>query len=226
MSTFAFVHGAGDCGWAWHLVEAELRAQGHDTVAPDLPCDDDAAGLEGYVDAVIAAIGERKHVVMVGHSFGGFTAPLVAARCDAEVLVFVTGMVPAPGESPRAWWSNTGYKAAVQAQAALDGGVTGNDDPYVAFLHDVPRPLAEEAVRRGRNQSGASMRAPWPLAALPAVPTKFIVCTEDRFFPAEFQRRLARERLGIVPDEIATGHCAALARPKELAALLTSYLPG
>ena len=41
---FAFIHGAGDVGWYWHLVEAELRARGHDTVAPDLPIEDDAPG--------------------------------------------------------------------------------------------------------------------------------------------------------------------------------------
>ena len=41
MATFAFIHGAGDVGWYWHLVEAELRRRGHDTVAPDLPVEDD-----------------------------------------------------------------------------------------------------------------------------------------------------------------------------------------
>ena len=44
MATFAFIHGAGDVGWYWHLVEAELRARGHETVAPDLPIEDDAPG--------------------------------------------------------------------------------------------------------------------------------------------------------------------------------------
>ncbi len=43
MSTFVLIHGAGDVGWYWHLVEAELRARGHDTVAPDLPADDESA---------------------------------------------------------------------------------------------------------------------------------------------------------------------------------------
>jgi hypothetical protein len=30
MSTFVLIHGAGDVAWYWHLVEAELRARGHD----------------------------------------------------------------------------------------------------------------------------------------------------------------------------------------------------
>ena len=53
MATFAFVHGGGDVGWSWHFVERELRGLGHQTVAPDLPCDNPTASLVDYADAVI-----------------------------------------------------------------------------------------------------------------------------------------------------------------------------
>jgi hypothetical protein len=55
------------------------------------------------------------------------------------------------------------------------------------------------------------------------VPTKFVLCTEDRFFPPDFLRRLVAERLNITPDEIASGHCVALSRPRELADILAGY---
>ncbi len=116
---------------------------------------------------------------------------------------------------------------AVREQAARDGGLTGNDDPYVAFYHDVPRELAEQAMSKEREHpSEASMNAPWPLDAWPDVPTRFVLCTQDRFFPADFLRRLAADRLGIIPDEIAAGHCVALSRPKELADLLRRHARG
>ena len=70
------------------------------------------------------------------------------------------------------------------------------------------------------------MEAPWPLEAWPDVPTKFVLCTEDRFFPPDFFRRLVAERLNIVPDEIRAGHCVALSRPKELARLFEGYAAG
>ncbi len=57
------------------------------------------------------------------------------------------------------------------------------------------------------------------------VATKFVVCTEDWFFPAEFMRRVVADRLGIVADEIEAGHCVALSRPHELANLLDGYVP-
>jgi pimeloyl-ACP methyl ester carboxylesterase len=73
------------------LVEAELRKRGHDVVAPDLPGDDDSAELTDYADFVVEAVGDRKDLVVVGQSFGGFTAPLVADRLAADVLVLVAG---------------------------------------------------------------------------------------------------------------------------------------
>jgi pimeloyl-ACP methyl ester carboxylesterase len=224
MSTFVLIHGAGDVGWYWHLVEAELRARGHDVVAPDLPADDESAGLNDYADAVVAAVGDRKDLIVVGQSFGAFTATLIPARLPVDVLVLVAGMIPSPGETPGDWWGNTGYQNAVRQQAARDGGKTGNADPYVAFYQDVPRELAKEAMSKERaHPSEASMSSPWPLAAWPDVPTKFVLCTEDRFFPPSFFRRLVAERLKITPDEIASGHCPALSRPKELADLLEGY---
>jgi pimeloyl-ACP methyl ester carboxylesterase len=224
MATFALIHGGGDVGWYWHLVEAELRERGHEVVAPDLPCDDDSADLRDYADTVVDAIGGRGDLVVVGQSYGGFTAPLVADRLQAQALVLVAGMIPAPGERPADWWDNTGYRQAVEEQARRDGGATGSDDPLVAFYHDVPRALAEEALSKERSESQAAYHSPWPLEAWPGVPTRFVLCTEDRFLPPAFMRKVVSMRLGMTPDEIAAGHCVALSRPKELADMLVGYV--
>jgi pimeloyl-ACP methyl ester carboxylesterase len=217
MTTFVLIHGAGDVGWYWHLVATGLRARGHDVVAPDLPCADDSAGLEEYADTVVEAVGDRTDLVVVAQSFGAFTAPLAAARLPTDMLVLVAGMIPAPGEAPDDWVANTGL-AGVKRDRPV------SDDPYEIFYHDVPRPLAEEAMSRGRRQSPTPGRAPWPLDAWPDLPTRFVLGTEDRVFPANFFRRLAADRLGVVPDEIEAGHCVALSRPKELSDLLLSYV--
>ena len=225
MATFALVHGAGDTGWYWHLAEAELRARGHETIAPDLPCDNPTASLDDYAGAVAEAAAGRPDLVIVGQSYGAFTATLAASRLPARLLVLLAGMIPAPGESPAQWWENTGCVAAVEEQARLDGGKTGSDDPLVTYYDGVPRPLAEEALRRGgRGESTVVWDTPWPLDAWPDVPTRFILGQDDRCFPAPFMRQLARQRLGIVADEIPGCHCVALSRPGELAGLLVGYL--
>jgi pimeloyl-ACP methyl ester carboxylesterase len=216
VATFALIHGAGDVGWYWHLVERELRRRGHNTVAPDLPCEDDAAGLPDYADVVLDAIGDRREVAVVAQSFGGFTAPLVAARAPVSVLVLVAGMIAAPGEAPADWPGNTGFDQVMREQAQR---FRGEDLVY----HDVPAALAAQARSRARAQSDTPGHAPWPLAAWPPVPTKFVLCTEDRFFPPAFMHQVVTDRLGIIPVEIAAGHAVALSRPKELAKILANY---
>jgi hypothetical protein len=215
VSTFAFIHGAGDVGWYWHLVEADLRAHGHVTVAPDLPVEDDQADLGEYADVVVEAIGGRSDAVVVAQSFGGYVAPLVADRVNARLIVLVAGMVPAPHESAAEMFAATAWQPT-----ALEDNST-----RAVFYHDVPSDLADEALRRGgRRQSETPGNQLWPLDRWPAVPTRAIICRQDRLFPAAWLRRLVQERLGIVPDEIDSGHCPALSRPRELAERLEGYL--
>src|SRR5262245_20218965 len=225
MATFVLIHGAGSDSWYWHLVEPRLQARGHDVVAPDLPSDDDGADLDAYTDVVVRAVGDRRHLVVVGQSLGGFTAPLVCDRVPVECLVFVAAMVPAPGESPGDWWANTGFEAARREQAERDGrNADGDFDVVAEFFHDVPDDVTAQAMVRGeRAQSGTPFEKPWPLAAWPDVPTRFLLCRDDRFFPAPFMRRVVGARLGIVPDEMDGGHLPALARPEELADRLLAY---
>jgi pimeloyl-ACP methyl ester carboxylesterase len=221
LTTFVLIHGAGGTSWAWHLVARELREVGHEVVAVDLPADDDRAGLAEYTEAVLAAIGDREDdLVLVAHSMGGFTAPLVAARVPVRLIVLVTAMVPAPGEPPGEWWENTGWPAARAAQLALDGG---DDSPEVTFLHDVAPELVAASAAHIREQSGTPFEQPWPLAAWPDVATRFVLCTEDRFFPADFMRRVVLDRLDVVPDELVAGHLPMLANPAGLVDLLEQY---
>ena len=217
MATYVLIHGGGGSAWEWHLVAAELRERGHDVVAVDLPIEDESAGWSEYAAAVVDAIGDRTDLVVVAHSLGGFTGPLVCVRVPVDLLVLVAAMVPAPGETGEEWWANTGWKPAARGHDGHD------DDPIAVFLHDVPSELAAEALTKERDQAGTPMLEPWPLEAWPDVPTRYLLCRDDRMFPAEWMRRVVRERLGIDPDEIDGGHAPYLSRPTELADRLDAY---
>jgi pimeloyl-ACP methyl ester carboxylesterase len=217
MATVVLIHGAGDSAFYWHLLVPELRERGHEAVAMDLPCDDDSAGLAEYADAVVEAIGGRTELVLVAQSMGAFTAPLVCARVPVELMVLVAGMVLLPGERGEDWPANTGLEQAAPERRA------GADDPIAIFYHDLPRGLAAEALRHAREQAPTPGLEPWPLEAWPDVPTMYLLCRDDRLFPADWMRGVVRERLGIVPDGIDGGHCPALARPRELAERLDAY---
>ncbi|HEV2895691.1 MAG TPA: alpha/beta fold hydrolase, partial [Actinomycetota bacterium] len=129
----------------------------------------------------------------MAQSFGGFTAPLVCDRLPVDLLVLLAGLAPLPGEPPGDWWANTGYEQAKREQEERDGRT--EDDEIALFMHDVPSDLAAEAMRRARDQSGTPMETPWPLPAWPDVPTRFLLCRDDRLFPAEFMRRMVQDRL-------------------------------
>jgi pimeloyl-ACP methyl ester carboxylesterase len=209
VATFALIHGGGGSAWDWHRVAPELRERGHDPVAVDLPSEDDSAGWSEYTDTVVREVGDRSGLVVVGHSLGGFTAPLVCARIPVELLVLVAAMIPSPGETLGDWWKNTGYEES------------GYDE---VFYHDVAPELADEARRREREEASKALREPWPLEAWPDTPTRYLLCRDDRMFPATWARRHARERLGIEPDEIDGGHYVTLSRPLELAQRLAAYV--
>src|SRR5215212_2545168 len=198
------VPGAGGEAWYWHRVVPELARRGLGAVAVDLPADDDRAGLDAYAEAVLAAAAPWDDVVLVAQSMGGLTAPLVAARRPVRALVLLNAMVPRPGETGAQWWPATGHHA---------------EGPWEElFFHDVPADVLAEAYRRGEPaQSSRPFEDPWPLPAWPDVPTVPLTGSEDRFFPPEFQRRVARERLGLDVELVPGGHLAALSRPVELA---------
>jgi hypothetical protein len=212
-ATYVLIHGAGDVGWYWHLVEQELRARHHDVVVMDLPVEDDSAGLAAYADIVVRAVGTRRNLVVVAQSFAGYVAPLVCARIETRLLVLVAAMVPAPGESADAMFANTGYAPPAREDSS----------DLAVFYHDVEPKLAAAALAKGRAQSKTPGREAWPLHAWPDVPTRFLLCTQDRMFPAAWLRRVVQDRLGIVPDEIESGHTPALSHPRQLVQRLETY---
>ena len=126
MATYVLIHGAGDVGWYWHLVERELRTRGHEVVVMDLPVDDDAATLTDYADVVVEAIGDRREdLVVVAQSYGGYVAPLVCDRVPARLMVLVAAMIPAPGESADQMWVNTRFDDAERPESD-DSGTLGD----------------------------------------------------------------------------------------------------
>ena len=104
-------------------------------------------------------------------------------------------------------------------------GLTPRDleDDRVLYYHDVPAEVLEEALQLDPQQSSTPLGQPWPLEAWPDVPTHVLSGRDDRLFPAEFQRRVAQERLGITPDIVPGGHMAALSNPAGVADWLDRY---
>jgi pimeloyl-ACP methyl ester carboxylesterase len=222
MATFAFIPGAGGVAWYWHRVVPLLEEAKHEAIAVDLPGDDAQAGLSVYADRVLEAIG-RRQVVLVAQSLGAFTAPLVSARVRVRMVVFVNAMIPVPGETAGEWWENTGWEEA-RVAAAHRGGYSPSFDLATYFLHDLPPEVVKRGEAHERLEADVVFGEPCPFEAWPAVPIHVIAGRDDRFFPIEFQRRVAQERLHVGVDDLPGGHLLALANPRGLADQLLGYL--
>lgn len=216
MNSFVLVPGAGGSAWYWSRVVPLLQEAGHDAVAVDLPGDDESAGLPEYACLVGAAISGRTDVVLVAQSLGGFTAPMVGTRPGVAEIVFVNAMIPNPGETPGAWWDNTGWEDA-RKSAAVAGGYSEEFDVNEYFLHDVPPEVAAEGEPHQRPEANAVFASRCEFMEWPAVPIRVLSGEGDRFFPLGFQRRVARDRLGLEPDVLPGGHLLGLSNPAGVA---------
>lgn len=226
MTTFVLIPGAGGQGSYWDETVAELAARGLTGIAVNISQEDPALGLPEYAQITEAAFGEHTDVVLVAQSLGGFTAPIVALHKPVRLLVFLNAMIPLPGETPGAWWGNTGSDPARLAAAEADGR-DPEFDVEAYFLHDIADDVkARMYADPPREPADTPFGQPCEFEQWPEVPIKVVIARDDRFFPAEFQRRVARERLGpdVDIDEIPGGHCTGKSRPAELADLLVSYL--
>ena len=227
MTSFALVHGAGHGAWCWDRVVPQLIAAGHHAIAVELPASDPHAGPDRYADVVAAAIARERDVVVVGHSLGGLTIPLVAARRPVRRLVFVAGLLPRPRERPFRDDPDAPPESAagLRVDTRADGSYTFPPEIARAYLYNrCSEADAVWAIERLRPQSRRPIDETCPLAALPKVPMTYIACRDDRVVTLEHATYLARTRLGIDPVILDADHSPFLSAPGALVNVLLATL--
>lgn len=223
MTTFVLIPGAGGAGEVyWREVAGELESRGHTAVPVEIAEDDPALGLPEYAAIVDAAIGDHDEVVLVAQSMGAFTAPMIGKRNQVSGIVFLNAMIPLPGETPGEWWAATGQEQAQQAANAA-AGRPDDLDIVELFLHDIPESVRADMMGSERAPAATPFGQPCTFEAWPDVPLYVLVGADDRLFPADFQVRVARERLGVTADVMPGGHLVAKSRPVEVAERLVAY---
>jgi pimeloyl-ACP methyl ester carboxylesterase len=153
---------------------------------------------------------------------GAFSAPLTCNRLPVAELVLLNAMIPAPGETAGEWWGNTGQAEALRANDLREGRDSdAGFDAQTHFLHDLTPDVLAALTQSGDEEPVESLfETPFPLDQWPDVPTSVLAGHDDRFFPIEFQRRVAKDRLGLEVEELPGGHLLALSQPEALVARL------
>jgi pimeloyl-ACP methyl ester carboxylesterase len=226
VTTFALVHGSQHGGWCWERLAPELRARGHDVVAPDLPCDDPSAGIDTYARIVVDALsGHGDDVVLVGHSLGSLTIPVVARRRPVERLVFLCSVPTGPGPAIAATLDDMVTPEFRDARRTFDDDgreCLHPDDARAVWFHDCTDDDATWAVSQLRPQSRRPLTEASPLDRWPDVPSTAVLGRDDRCVNMTWAVAAATARLGEAPVLLDGGHSPFLARPAVLADTLAT----
>jgi pimeloyl-ACP methyl ester carboxylesterase len=220
--SFVLIPGAGGNAAQWQLVEPLLHNAGFHSAAVSLP-NWPGATLADQADAIITAAGPADPVTLVAQSMGAFSAPLTCDRLPVDELVLLNAMIPVAGETPGEWWSNTGQAEAMRMNDLREGrNPDAGFDAQFHFFHDLPPEVLEMLMSSGDASSPATslFETGFPLSGWPDVPTTVLAGRDDRFFPYEFQRRLAKERLGLEAEALPGGHLLVFSQPDALVARL------
>ena len=224
------MHGAWHGTWCWERVIAELDRRGHKATAVALPTN---GGTQTYVSAIDAAISSPADTTLVAHSGSGVFAPIVAGRRGVRELVLLAALMPLPGNS---WMAqrkalksaqHTDSYLRLESRISIDahGSTTWpTQDAAELFYHDSEPADAADAAQRLRKQDITTFTETAPPVV--KVPTRYIVCTQDRAINRDWAVPTARERFDATIEEIDASHSPFWSRPAELAELLITTTSG
>ncbi len=222
MTTFALVHGAWHGAWCWERLVEPLERRGHGAIAMDLPAEDLDAGLDEYADIVAAFLATADDdAIVVGHSLNGLILPLVAARRPVAAIVYLCAFLPLDGKSINDQFADSSLPILTFSERPQPDGHGCSHWPDEAaatraLYPDLTPEDAHWAFSNLRPQAPKSQGEPHP-AGLPPVRAVSIIGTRDGGLSPEWSRVVARERLGVAPIELDTGHFPMISDPEALA---------
>lgn len=224
---YVLIPGAWHGAWCWERVAPLLKEAGHQVVAIDLPCEDTSCGCAAYRDIVLDAIDDvGDDLVVVGHSAGGLTVPLVAAARPVRRVVFVSALLPLPGrpfteQNEAESILQHEYQSGVESD---EGGTRRWFDSDLCARTMYSGCSPEEvawAFGQLRPQASTMYTEASPLKAWPDAPITDIRGDDDRLVSPAWAAKAVPERLGVVSTLIeGAGHSPMLSHPRELSALL------
>jgi hypothetical protein len=163
-------------------------------------------------------VGHIAEPIVLAHSGSGTLLPAASKALHARYRVWLAAWVPSPHasllEEVRANPNETFNPDWIGKDPIKDSSVAIN------FLyHDCDQATLDWALTTRRLFMPTAVYNE-RIALDHDIPSSYIVASSDRTIRPDWQRRMARERLGIQPLEIGTGHLPHISAPKNLAQLL------
>jgi hypothetical protein len=159
--------------------------------------------------------------IVVGHSLGGLTIPLVRA----PHRVYLCGFVPVWNKPIRALFEEKPLAPGFPEQGVTvdeRGRTVWVDEEFAlsSMYAGCDLTVALRTYALLRPQARAIYEGDYPLKRRPRGRATSILATDDLCVRPDWSRRAARKRLGTDAIEITGGHSPMLSRPSDLANLL------
>ncbi|MFM1964544.1 MAG: hypothetical protein RL134_269 [Actinomycetota bacterium] len=240
MARYLLLHAFPFDGAMWDDVADQLRAQGHEVLAPDLrgfgqaPLGDRAPAIGALVDDMLDVMGERPAVI-AGCSMGGYVALGIAARRPDLVAALALVDTKATADPEQARAHRLRIAEAAEAGEAwwagmvdgLLGETTRRTRPdLVARVEGVLETASPRTVAWAQRAMAARPDSREPLAMLTA-PVTVIMGEEDTMSPLAEQELILEAvphaRWVPVPG---SGHLTPMEAPEAVAAALMQMAAG
>jgi pimeloyl-ACP methyl ester carboxylesterase len=221
-SPVVLVHGAWHGGWCWRRVADRLRASGRYVVAPTLSglgershLASERISLTTHIDDVVNEIKwkDLDHVVLVGHSYGGFVITGVAERIRERIaaILYLDAFIPMDGQSMSVL-RNSGAPP-------LTGPMT--PAPSAATFKVNPKDVDWVDSKLTSQPNGCFTERARVTGAHETIPQKVYIrapAFAQASFDAAYQRCRANPQWRTL--EMSSGHDVMLDQPAELATIL------
>lgn len=234
LTTIVLVHGAWSDATAWQAVIPVLKAQGHEVIAVNLPGHGNDAtsfaniSLQSYVDVVKNAIGDRKNVILVGHSMAGLVISQVAEEIPGQIkaLVYLAAYLPQNGESllSLAKQDADSYVGKyLQIDQATGSAIVAKDGVTDVFAADAPAQVGDYLANNIKPEPLAPLATPVTLTdgKFGSVKKVYIHNTNDHAVSFTLQQTMVKNNGHISKEySLPSSHTPFVAMPDKLAAIL------
>lgn len=233
-NTIVIVHGAWSSAADFKNVEAELKKSGNEVITVNLPghgADNTPVAsltLQGYVDVVKKAIGTRKNITLVGHSFGGMVISATAEQIPGQIkkLIYLCAYVPNNGESLfsiSAADKETHIGQYIQPDEK--SGVVGIAKEGILdfFAADAPKKIAEGLVSNFKPEPMGPLATPVALTAanFGKIDKVYIFTEYDHAIGLTLQKSMAKIANITKTYSLPTSHTPFFSQPTVVAAILS-----
>jgi alpha/beta hydrolase family protein len=220
---FVLIHSTGQGAAGWDRLVRALAERGSTAHAVELPSEPELTAAD-FAELIRRQVGAVAAPIVLAHSGSGPLLPAAARALHARRQIWLAAWVPRAD-------ATFSEEVRTDAESAFNPDWIGKDpieDDAVAaaFLyHDCDEATLEWALSTRRL---FVPRAVYDerISLAPEIPSTYIVAGDDRTIRPKWQRQMARERLGVEPIEIPTGHCPNVSLPDALAEILVAVAHG